>query len=204
MKAKTPAKKRPSRKSKKPEQPQIRIDMRVENVPLDELLMSAVNARTHSKEQVAQIVASMLEFGFTNPVLIDPNNEIIAGHGRVLGAGELKMPVVPCIRLGHLTPEQVRAYRLADNKIALNSGWDEAKLKAEIEALQKLDFDVQLTGFGQDEITKIIAGLNEKPPPNVNIKSTFEVIIECTDESAQKQAYDFVIEKGLKCRLSTF
>lgn len=197
-----PKKKPAKRKIKQADKPAD--GMRIEFVSVAELLPYAANARIHDSVQIEQIKNSILEFGFTNPVLIDANNELVAGHGRVMAAKELGHDLVPCIRLGHLTLEQIRAYRLADNKIALNSGWDDSLLKAEIEALQKLDVDVQLTGFGQDEITKIIAGLNEKPPPNVNIKPTFEVIIECADESAQKQAYDFVIEKGLKCRLSTF
>lgn len=144
--------------AKKKTEPTIQI----EQVPVASLIEYASNARTHSPEQVKQIAASITEFTFTNPVLIDANNELVAGHGRVMAAKELGMESVPCIRLGHLTPEQVRAYRLADNKIALNSGWDEAKLKAEIEALQKLDFDVQLTGFSSKEIEKLIEKIAPK------------------------------------------
>lgn len=152
--------KRTAKKKRAPKRKQDsqRIEMQIETVEIDYLIDSAVNARTHSKEQVAQIAESITEFGFTNPVLIDPNNEIIAGHGRVMAARVLNLERVPCIRLSHLTDVQVRAYRLADNKIAANSGWDMEKLKAEIEELQRFDFDVQITGFDAAELKDILEG----------------------------------------------
>lgn len=167
-----PKKKPAKRKIKQADKPAD--GMRIEFVSVAELLPYAANARTHSPEQVKQIADSILEFGFTNPVLIDANNELVAGHGRVMAAKELGHDLVPCIRLGHLTPEQVRAYRLADNKIALNSGWDDALLKAEIEALQKLDVDLQIAGFGADEIAKLIKEIAppaEFPPVDETIET---------------------------------
>ncbi|HEV7253081.1 MAG TPA: DNA methyltransferase [Mesorhizobium sp.] len=120
--------------------------------PLSELIPYARNARTHSDAQVAQIAASVREYGWTNPVLVDGDNGIIAGHGRVLAARKLGMDAVPVIELGHLSLEQKRAYVLADNKLALNAGWDEELLGLELGELQALGFDLALTGFGEDEV----------------------------------------------------
>lgn len=127
--------------------------MQVETMALDALIPYARNSRTHSDAQVAQIAASIREFGFTNPVLIDAQGGIIAGHGRVMAARKLSLTEVPCIRLGHLTETQKRAYVIADNKLALNAGWDEELLRIEFEELSMLDFDLELTGFTLDEIS---------------------------------------------------
>jgi DNA modification methylase len=131
--------------------------LKIEERPIEALIPFANNSRTHSDEQVAQIAASIREFGFTNPVLIDAEDGIIAGHGRVLAARKLGLEKVPCIRLKHLTEAQRRAYVIADNKLALNAGWDEALLRVEIESLQSMDFDVALTGFNADEIAALLA-----------------------------------------------
>lgn len=131
--------------------------MQVEQIGIATLIPFAKNSRTHSDAQVAQIAASIREFGFTNPVLIDEANGIIAGHGRVLAARKLKLTEVPCIRLAHLTDAQKRAYVIADNKLALNAGWDEAMLKLELADLKALDFDLDLTGFDTDEIDALLA-----------------------------------------------
>ncbi len=113
------------------------------------------NPRTHSQEQVAQLAAAICEFGFTNPVLIDDGKRIIAGHGRVMAARALKMAEVPCISLGYLTPQQARLYVIADNKIALNAGWDFGKLNAELEELSADGLDVELSGFTLEEIESL-------------------------------------------------
>lgn len=131
--------------------------MQIEQIGIATLIPFAKNSRTHSDAQVAQIAASIREFGFTNPVLVDEANGIIAGHGRVLAARKLKLPEVPCIRLAHLTDAQKRAYVIADNKLALNAGWDEAMLKLELADLKALDFDLDLTGFNTDEIDALLA-----------------------------------------------
>lgn len=120
---------------------------RYENVKIEKLKPYENNARTHSEEQVEKISRSIKEFGFINPVLIDSNFGIIAGHGRVLGAKKLGMEEVPCLFVEDLTDEQKRAYILADNKLALDAGWDDEILRQEIKALADLDFDVSLTGF---------------------------------------------------------
>jgi len=121
------------------------------------LIPYARNARTHSDQQVAQIAASIREFGFTNPVLIDEEDGIIAGHGRVLAAHLLGLDEVPCIVLAHLTPAQRRAYVLADNKLALNAGWDLEMLSLEIGELGEAGFDLSLTGFDEFELGELFA-----------------------------------------------
>ncbi len=124
--------------------------------PLQELSPYAHNARTHSTEQVAQLVESIKQFGWTNPVLIDEKGEIIAGYGRVMAAEMLKMDSVPVIVLSGLTDEQKKAYRLADNRLPMNAGWDEDLLRMELSDLINADFDVSLTGFGPTEIDELL------------------------------------------------
>lgn len=131
--------------------------IQIERIGVEALIPYARNSRTHSDAQVAQIAASIREFGFTNPVLVDEANGIIAGHGRVLAARKLKMADVPAIRLSHLTEAQKRAYVIADNKLALNAGWDIELLRLEINDLRGLEFDVALTGFSTEEIDALMA-----------------------------------------------
>lgn len=128
----------------------------IEEIKVDDLIPYATNSRTHSPEQVAQIAASIMEFGWTNPVLIDARGTIVAGHGRVMAARKLGIETVPCIRLGHLTPAQVRAYVIADNKLGMNAGWDEAMLKAELDILKEEGFDLGLTGFSEEELSALL------------------------------------------------
>ena len=122
---------------------------------VNDLIPYINNSRTHSEEQINQIVASINEFGFTNPLLIDEKDNIIAGHGRLLASKKLKMEEVPCIILSGLTEAQKKAYIIADNKMALNAGWDDELLKLELENLKELDFDLELTGFNVDELDDI-------------------------------------------------
>ena len=128
----------------------------IENVLTATLIPYARNARTHSDSQVAQIAGSIQEFGFNNPVLIDAENGIIAGHGRVMAANLLKLERVPCIRLAHLSDAQKRAYVLADNRIALNSGWDAEMLANELSDLHADEIDLGLMGFDADELAKLL------------------------------------------------
>lgn len=121
-------------------------------INIEKLIPYARNSRTHSDEQVAQIAASIKEFGFTNPVLIDADGGIIAGHGRVMAARKLGIEIIPCIELAHLTETQKKAYIIADNKLALNGGWDEELLRLEFDELEQAGFDLELTGFSLDEI----------------------------------------------------
>ncbi len=136
-------------------------DLNIEYLPVSELIPYESNARTHSDEQVDQIVASMLEFGFTNPVLIDSDLGVIAGHGRITAAKQMGLSEVPTICLDHLTDDQKRAYILADNKLALNAGWDEQLLAIELEGLAEAGFDVGLTGFSEEEANALVATLIE-------------------------------------------
>ena len=127
-----------------------------ETRPTAELVPYAKNARTHSKAQVDQIAESIKRFGFTNPVLIDGSGGIIAGHGQVLAAKKLKMDSVPTLTIDHLTDDEKRAYVLADNKLALNGGWDEAMLAKELKALGNLQFDHSVIGFTPKELAKLL------------------------------------------------
>lgn len=129
---------------------------RVEHWPIERLRRYERNARTHTAAQVDQVVASIREFGFTNPLLVDADGVLIAGHCRLAAAQKLGLPEVPVIVLGHLTPEQRRAYVIADNQLALQSGWDLGVLEAEIEALQVNGFDVELLGFDPDELSSML------------------------------------------------
>jgi DNA modification methylase len=138
------------------------------NRPIEALRPYERNARTHSKKQIHQIAASIQEFGFNNPVIIDDLDTIIAGHGRVEAARLLGRTEVPTIRIDHLTPNQIRAYILADNKIAQNAGWDEEILKIELQHLTtvELPFDVEITGFPTAEIDLVIDGQSKKSKEN--------------------------------------
>jgi len=138
----------------------------IEQIPTADLVPYARNSRTHSDEQVAQIAASIREFRFCNPVLIDGEGTIIAGHGRVLAALRMKLETVPCLRLTHLTDAQKRAYVIADNRLALNSGWDTETLANELSDLRADDFDMGLLGFDAEELEALLgfeAGEIEPP-----------------------------------------
>jgi len=144
--------------------PNIAMANRIEIWQTSRLIPYDRNARTHSPEQVDKIAASIAEFGFTNPILVDSADGIIAGHGRLLAAQRLGLSEVPVVVLDHLTEAQRRAYILADNRLALDAGWDVEMLAQELEALQAMDFDLDLTGFNQEEIAKYL-DINEPEPP---------------------------------------
>lgn len=133
----------------------MKTTTQMELVPTDKLIPYVNNARTHSAEQVNKLRASLREFGFINPVIVDRDLNVIAGHGRILAAKEEKIPEVPCVYVDYLTEAQKKAYILADNRMAMDAGWDEELLRVEIEALQAEAFDVSLTGFDEKEITDL-------------------------------------------------
>jgi hypothetical protein len=135
------------------------------------LVPYARNPRTHSPGQVTQIAASIREFGFTNPVLVDEKGGIIAGHGRVLAAVELALEQVPTIELGYLTPAQRQAYVIADNQLALNAGWDSQLLRLELGELKGFDFDLKLTGFDEVQLANIF---DDKWPPTREFTGEYE------------------------------
>jgi len=130
---------------------------RLELVPVDQLIGYARNARVHSPEQIAQLRASLREYGFVNPILADKDLNVIAGHGRLMAAREEGIAEVPCVFVEHLTETQKKPYILADNRTALSASWDDDLLRIELEELQELDFNVELTGFTDAEVSKLFA-----------------------------------------------
>jgi ParB-like chromosome segregation protein Spo0J len=172
---------------------------------VDELVPYAFNARTHSDAQVAQLAASIREFGFTNPVLVDENGSIIAGHGRVLAARKLALQEVPTIELRGLTEAQARAYVLADNKLALNAGWDTELLALELERITDMGFDAKLAGFSEADLEHLLRGWEpgsepDKTPANDEgmmavVKIRCPMLDEPAVRSVLKQA---IVEAGLK------
>ena len=136
----------------------------IETRPIARLIPYVRNARTHSGDQIAQIAGSIAEFGFVNPVLIGADDVIIAGHGRVLAAEKLGLAEVPVIVLSHLSESQRRALVIADNRIAENAGWDDAMLKAEIAASHENDFDLDLLGFAEEELGRLLDGAADGEP----------------------------------------
>lgn len=131
-------------------------------VAINELVPYVNNARTHSKEQITKLRSSLREFGFINPILIDKDKNIIAGHGRVLAAKEEGLTEVPCVLVEHLTEAQKKAYIIADNKLALDAGWDDELLALEIQGLKDLDFDINFTGFDAAEIDDLFSKVHDK------------------------------------------
>jgi DNA modification methylase len=134
------------------------LSTHIERWPTAKLIPYARNARTHSEEQVAQIAASIVEFGFTSPVLAGSDGVIVAGHGRLAAAQKLGLETVPVVVLDHLTPTQRRALIIADNRIAENAGWDDAMLRIELQSLQEDGFNLDITGFDADALAEIMAG----------------------------------------------
>ena len=134
---------------------------RFEKVNIDRLVPYTRNARTHSKEQILQLRASLREFGFVNPVIVDKDLNVIAGHGRIMAAKEEGITEVPCVFAEHLTEAQKRAYIIADNRLALNAGWDAEMLSVEIADLQGSDFDINLLGFDDAELNKLLGSVED-------------------------------------------
>lgn len=174
--------------------------------PVERLIPYARNARTHSETQVAEIAGSMVEFGFTNPILVDEEGGIIAGHGRVLAARQLGMVEVPTITLRGLSKAQRRAYVLADNKLALNAGWNEELLALELQDLRDAGYNLALTGFGEQEVAAILKVAADGPadPLGENgFKHTgqFGVIVTAVDEAEQERIYDELTGQGYECKV---
>lgn len=181
------------------------MSQKIEMIKTGNLIPYSGNSRKHDSNQVSQIAASIKEFGFNNPILIDDENGIIAGHGRLMAAQKLGIDEVPCLKLGHLSDAQRRAYVIADNKLALNADWDDETLKAEIERLLDENFDLNMTGFDEEELDKLLTedtnDVDSEDEDDIN--SLIEVIVECENEDQQQLAYNILTEKGFKCRLST-
>lgn len=176
--------------------------LKIEYVATDDLIPYINNSRTHSESQIKQIAASIREFGFTNPILIDEAGTIIAGHGRVMAAQVLELDEVPTITLDGLSDAQRKAYVIADNKLALNAGWDTEILLAEIDALQDLNFDTQLLGFSADELSEML-NIEESQPKEETYSEIFNIIVECDDEMEQEKIFNQLESEGYKCRVQS-
>lgn len=184
---------------------------RFEKVNIDRLVPYARNARTHSKEQILQLRSSLREFGFVNPVIVDKDLNIIAGHGRILAAKEEGVTEVPCVFAEHLTEAQKRAYILADNRLAMNAGWDEQMLSVEIADLQAADFDVSLLGFGDAELNKLMGAVDDVKDDDFDVDSELQKPavtkpgdlwllgrhrLVCGD-STRQETYDLLMDENL-------
>ena len=172
---------------------------------INELKPYENNSRTHDESQIKQICESIKEYGWTNPVLIDEKGMIIAGHGRVEGGKKLDIKEVPCIVLSGLTEAQKKAYVIADNKMALNAGWNEELLKTELENLKELDFDLELTGFLKKELDKIFDEINESNPytskteiPQYEIKGEMPEIYELIEEEKVNQLIEDIRKSNVE------
>ena len=150
--------------------------LQIELRPLAGILAYARNSRTHSDEQVAQVAASIVEFGWTSPILVDGEGGVIAGHARLLAARKLGMDEVPVIVLAHLTPAQKRALVIADNRLALNAGWNEEMLREEMQSLEMDGFHLAVVGFSDEELRVLLAG--EEPVLAQTTKTMAEVAAE--------------------------
>ena len=170
-------------------------------VQVEDLIPYALNSRTHNDAQIAQLAASIREFGFTNPILIDENNNIIAGHGRLLAARKAKMDQVPAVVVTGLDDRKRRALVIADNKLALNSGWDMDSLLVEMQDLGS-DFG-ELMGFSEKELLDMFKTDEDQLPQEQELKATFEVAVECSDESEQETVFNLLSERGYTCRILT-
>jgi ParB-like nuclease domain len=176
--------------------------LKIEYVKTSELWEYGNNSRTHTEEQIDQVVASIKRFGWTNPIILDGDNTILAGHCRLKAARKLGMTTVPCVHVAHLSEAQRKAYVIADNKLATNAGWNTDILKAELLDLQQAEFDLDVIGFTGvelDNIFGVIAEEEEGEEGEAKAK-TYTVVVECDSEEHQSSLLDRLEADGLKCR----
>lgn len=171
--------------------------MKIIDVAITSLKEYENNPRNNDKS-VEKVAASIREFGFKVPIVIDKNNVIVCGHTRVRAAKRLKLDVVPCIVADDLTPEQIRAFRLADNKTSEFSDWDIEKLDAELAALE-----LDMTLFGFEDGTSKDKSTTERKDLSDAVSEVYEVIVECADENEQEEIFNRLQEEGLQCRVLT-
>jgi ParB-like chromosome segregation protein Spo0J len=176
---------------------------KIESRDIDKLIPYINNSRKHSDEQVAQIAASIKEFGWTNPILVDGENGLIAGHGRLLAARKLGMNTVPVIELAHLTENQKKALIIADNKLALNADWDNEILKLELMDLQNTDFDLLKLGFNEMELANLFDELKNVQIDDLDYQAAFSIVVDCKDEQEQEKIFNELDQKGYKCRVQS-
>ena len=169
----------------------------IERRPLAELVPYARNARTHSDDQIAQIEASIREWGWTMPVLIDESGSIIAGHGRVLAGAKLGLSDVPVVVARGWTQAQKQAYRIADNKLSLNAGWDKQLLALEVAELEAMSFDMPLMGFSEKELARLRPAGGDAEPQLGELQ--YSVVVRCGSEGEQAQLLERFEREGLKC-----
>lgn len=179
-----------------------KINMQIQYLKVDSLNAYDNNSRKHSESQIKRIEASITEFGFTNPILINKDLIILAGHGRVEAAKNLGIKEVPTLCLEYLSKKQQRAYIIADNKLAELSYWDEDILKMELEDLYNNDFDLAILGFdtfdfGNEETTSKA----EKNKKELIYKETLQVIVECSSEMEQEKVYNMLSQEGYQCKI---
>lgn len=179
------------------------MTLKVESRSVADLIPYAANSRTHSDAQVAQIAASIREFGWTNPILIDGEGTIIAGHGRLMAARKLGLDEVPAIVLDHLSKAQQRALVIADNQLALNAGWDMEMLKAEIDALNFDGFELDLLGFSDTDLAKILGQEAEKIIQEKEFPDEMEnqMLLTFPDEQTMEEWYQKAEEAGIVCKI---
>lgn len=177
--------------------------MQIEHLHVSTLIPYANNAREHSEEQVSQIAASIKEFKFNNPVLVDKTHGIVAGHGRVLAAKKLGLETVPCIRLDHLSEIQKKAYILADNKLTLNSKWNPELLHLELETITESDLDINILGFNDLEIQTVLSEELEILDESEKIDD-FQFVIKCDSVKELENIQNKFNTKSKKIKYQTF
>lgn len=170
----------------------------IEYLDVKRLKVSPHNARTHSETQIEQLANAIKQFGFTSPILIDEKRMVIAGHGRLAAAKQLEMARVPTITLKGLTPTRRRALMLADNRIALNAGWDQEALARELQELSAKELDLTELGFSDAELKNYLGTEGEPEAPEY--RETFAIIIDCASEKQQTKLLERFDKEGLKCR----
>jgi len=182
--------------------PATQVEMR----SIDTLIPYARNARTHSDHQVSLIAASIREFGWTIPVLVDEENTLIAGHGRVLAAKKLEIKEVPTMVARGWTDAQRRAYTITDNQLTLVGDWDNELLKIELAELKASDFNLTLIGFDAKELDHLLASESDEdsshePDEGIDYEERYSIVVECEDEENQTHLFDKLVEMGLKCKV---
>jgi ParB-like chromosome segregation protein Spo0J len=173
---------------------------KIEQVKVADLVPYVNNARTHTDDQITQIAASIKEFGWGAPILIDKDNGVIAGHARLAAAKKLKRATVPCVRLPHLTDAQRKALILADNRIAMNADWDVQLLAVELDELRDLKVDLSLLGFAKAELNDLI-GTPNTPGGTIYDESRHLLLVECKTEPDLRALFEEMKERGLECKL---